>query len=276
MFYKNKFRNILLLPALLLTFSSCDTSIEPIIDKGKQYSIYGPLHLKSTPNYIRVHDTRASLNEEATRNLDVEMVFTNLSTGEASLLQDSVVLFDHLYTHNYKINTPIEYDTRYKINIEDGEGFRDSLISVTTKKTEITILQDTVKCEERFRLELSNIDIESGERLDTEVGIYVGNSWQWTSRRQVYAIDDEQKTLALEWSPNGISILVFGEFDWIDCSEFDSDKIQFRFTHIGYVEGQASPGEIPDTTSAPVNQKVVLSTYSGGTELHIDESEFID
>ena len=264
---------------VLFCLSACDTTIEPIADSDPVYSMSGPLDLQRSPNYIRVHNVNSLLNPETTRELDVQMVFTNLTTMESELLRDSVVVFDNLYTHNFKIERPIEYDTRYRIDIEDHRGFRDSLVSVTTKETLMSVSTDTVTCNERFYVELTNIDLDAGERLDTEVAIQTSNTWQWTPRRDFEEYNSDTNTLVLGWSPNTISSLLWpSPFEMpVPCEEFTRDLVQFRFTHIGYVEGEdhsQQAGE--DFSISSVQQRLVLSRYSGEAEIFIDDEAFED
>jgi hypothetical protein len=247
-----------------------------MVDKGKAYSIYGPLDIQKTPNYIRIHDTNDLLNPDLTKDLGVHVTMTNLNTGVSQLLNDEVRIFDSLYTHNFEIPDSIEYDTKYKFLLEDEDGYRDSLISVTTKETELTIIQDSVSCGELFMLRFTDIDLDAGERIQTEVGIKVGVAWMYTKRpANLQDYNSATNTLILGWSPNYVSELIYGPFDWVSCRTFSSDKIRFSFTHIGYMEEASfnSPNEIEFDQLYTPNQ-VVLSKYMGDTEVTIDSSVF--
>ncbi|MAL18795.1 MAG: hypothetical protein CL670_07145 [Balneola sp.] len=261
---------------LLVILSACDTSIQPIVDKGKAYSIYGPLDIQKTPNYIRVHDTNDLLNPDLTKDLGVQVTMTNLNTGASQLLKDEVKVFDSLYTHNFEIPDSLEYDTRYKFSLEDEDGYRDSVISVTTKETELTVIQDSVSCGELFMLRFTNVDLNAGERIETEVGIKVGVAWMYTKRPANFRqYNSATNTLTMGWSPNYVSELIFGPFDWVTCSTFSSDKIKFSFTHVGYMEEVQpnAPNELEFDQLYTPNQ-VVLSKYKGSTEVTIDSTVF--
>ncbi|MCC5941899.1 MAG: hypothetical protein JJU37_10190 [Balneolaceae bacterium] len=255
---------------------ACDTTIEPIAESDPVYSMSGPLDLQRSPNYIRVHNVNSLLNPETTRELDVQMVFTNLTTMESELLRDSVVVFDNLYTHNFKIEKPIEFNTRYRIDIEDDRGFRDSLISVTTKESQISVSPDSVECGERFYVELTNIDLDAGERLDAEVAVQVNNNWIWTPRSDFYEYNSSENLLVVGWSPNSISQLLWPPpTPGIQCRDFSAQKVRFRFTHIGYVEGaDHSQHESDDFSISSVQQRNVLSRYSKEAEIIIDDEDF--
>lgn len=257
--------------AIVALLTGCDGTIEPIADTGTAYSISGPLDIQNSPNYIRVHDVNALLNPEATRELDVQVLFTNLTTMESTLLQDNVVRFDNIYTHNFVVETPIDYDTRYRIDIEDARGFRDSLISKTTKESNMSVSTDSVECDERFFVELTNIDLGVGERLDAEVAVNANNTWHWTRRIDFQEYDSDTKIMVLGWSPYSISQLLWPPpfAQPIPCHLFTMDFVRFKFTHIGYVEGEEIVTDIDqdEFTITSVKQRRVLSKYS-------DEAQF--
>ena len=259
---------------MIMFFISCDITVDPISESEPLYSISGPLDLQTSPNYIRVHDITALLNPEETRELDVQLIFTNLSTMESVQLQDSIILFDNIYTHNFVIEKPIEFDTRYKIEIEDRFGLRDSLISVTTKQTTLSKSTDTVSCSQMFLIELSDIDFEAGERLDAEVAVQVSNTWHWTRRTDFYDYNDAENLLTVGWSPNSISRLLWPPpAPGIQCGEFSAQQVRFRFTHIGYVEGEDNSNEI-DFSPTSVQQRNVLSRYVEEVMIHIEDDVF--
>lgn len=262
--------------SLTIMLMSCETSIEPIIEEGKGYSIYGPLNISESPNYLRVHNNKAILNPEGTLPMDANISFTNLDNGESEILEDQIIEFDGLYTHNFKIDMPIEFDTRYQVYLDDGEGITSTLTTVTTKESAINVLKDNARCSDDFKLQLSNINVEAGEHLGVEIGLEAGNSWLWTNRITSATYDSDENIVTFSFTPYDISVSLFGQFDAIECSEFSSDIIRFRFTHIGYMDG-ADQDETNNTTnlsqSSPTRQ-IVLSKYSRETELKIHPCEF--
>lgn len=262
---------------VIFSVAGCEQTINPISPRGTEYSVYGPLNIEESPNYIRVHDTNTLLSPEDTRQLDVNMILTNLDTGKSELMTDSTVQFEHIITHNYRADQSIEYDTRYKVFWEDGDGYQDSLITQTTKQSDMTTFKDTVFCEEQFFVELTNIDLEAGERLDTEVGINVGGRWWWTFRQSFYSYNSEEKTLVLGWSPAQVSRLIFCGITCNNpppaCSDFTRDRVRFKFHHIGYMEERETPEDLDldDQSGLPEQQQVVLSRYGEETSFIIAE-----
>lgn len=105
---------------------SCDNTINPIdedVDSG-QMSIYGVITEGDNPVYIRVRDMTAPLTGEATRSLDVDVYLDDLDEGTSYELADSVVAFDGVYTHNYRVDQLRKHGHTYRIRAErqDGEG----------------------------------------------------------------------------------------------------------------------------------------------------------
>ena len=230
---------ILLLPIMTLSciVLSCEHNVTPIAPKAIEYSIYGPLNIGADTNHIRVHDTNDVLSSESTKNQDVSLILTNLDTGADELLVDSVVQYGNILSHNYRIQMPIEYDTRYKLFWEDEKGFAGSLITQTTNQSEMIVSTDTIGCYTPFYIELDNIDLEAGERLDAEVAINVGGRWYWTFVRQYSDYNTGTNTLVLGWSAYGISRTLFAGPGTPppDCKDFSSKVVKFRFNHIGYM-----------------------------------------
>jgi hypothetical protein len=261
---------------LLLMFSicsGCDVAIVPITDGDTAYSVYGTLDLQSTPNYIRIHDTGALLNPESTRELDMHVVFTNLSTMESHLLRDSVVMFENVYTHNFVVETPVEFDTRYKLVLEDADGFLDSLVTVTTRESQVTVQPEMVdSCQQYFFIEMTDIDLDAGQRLDIEIGVNAGNVWHWTTRYDLYEYFPDEKKLVLGWSPDSVSLLIWPPPAQtpVFCEDYSSNVIRFRFTHIGHVEAGHNGNET-GRSRAGVRNMVVLSRYSGEAEIRMSE-----
>lgn len=277
MISKIKLKKLLILFSTLMFLTSCDITLEPISESEPFYSISGPLDIQSTPNFIRVHDITALLNPEATRELDLQLLFTNLSTMESTLLRDSVIVYENINTHNFIVEESIEFDTRYKIEIEDNLGFRDSLITVTTRETNLSISPDTVSCNQRFLIELTDVDLEGGERLDTEVAVQVNNTWFWTQRDDFYEYNATEKILTVGWSPDSVSQLLWPPpAETIACGDFSAQQVRFRFTHIGYVEGISNTDVIGEVDFSPefVQQRNVLSRYGYEVLIYIEDEVF--
>ncbi|PWN05261.1 hypothetical protein [Rhodohalobacter mucosus] len=260
---------------ILICLGSCDSTVEPVSDHVASYSLYGVLDLEDSPNYIRVYDNSSLLTPESTQGLDVHILITDLTTDITTHLRDSVVVFDSIYTHNFVYESPVTFQNRYKIVLENNDGYRDSLISVTPSETELTLSRAAVECDQRFTVELKNIDLTAGEQLIAEAGIELSNTWYWTSREKIRSYDEESNTLIVGWSPDDISFDIFaGGFEgrpYPGCNEFTSNKVRFRFTHIGYMEGGKTNDEplYDPEEGIQLQRKIVVGKYEGGVEVEI-------
>ncbi|MDX1592033.1 MAG: hypothetical protein R3283_08720 [Balneolaceae bacterium] len=272
MIYKVSFFSLLCIFSLSLI--SCDSTIRPISDQDPSYSIYGTLNIGETPNYIRVHDNSSFLTPESTLELDATIFITNLNTNFTTQLRDSVVVFESIYTHNFIYDSQITHGNRYKVLLESESGYRDSLVSITPARTELTLSRDAVECDQLFTVELTNIDLNAGEQLIAEAGIELSNTWYWTNREFVRSYDSENNTLIVGWSPAEVSREIFaGGFgsQFPFCNQFTSDVVRFRYMHIGYMEGgktNADPLYDPDE-GIQLYRKVVLGRYGGEAEVDI-------
>jgi hypothetical protein len=269
-----------LLLLLLLFFANCEESINPLQQENNNYAIMGPLYLDDQPSYIRVHDTRASLNAQSTRTLNITLKMTDLSSGSTTILQDSIKQFNEIFTHNFVIKTPIKYNNRYRFTLEDEAGVTRSFTSVTTKRANLAITKDLAKCEEPLEIELSNLDLTAGEMIREEVGIQFNDQWYWESipaDRVFLDEGEENERLRLSWIPNAITETFQSGYTYhnyaASCDELSSEIIQFRITHIGYMEDEEvdEAPENPDLDVDPVNVK---STYTIEGQFRIDPAVF--
>lgn len=283
----NSIKYILLGVAFLaVVASSCDqTTITPITPKGTEYSVYGPLWIGDAPNFIRVHDTNKLLNPQETKDLDVDMKFTNMETGESEFLKDRVKVYDDIYTHNFEIEDRIEFDTRYKFLWQDGDGFKDSLISQTTKESFVTVNVDTVdSCNQKFDVEFTNIDLEDGEELKHRIYIQRNGIWSYTRRKASSVYDAENEVLTLSWTPNSIPCLIddpqcrFPNETTLGlaCWEWTSYTIRLEYEHIGHMIGRETLDDVDldSLGGSPFLQQVVLSTYSGEVDIILADDIF--
>lgn len=117
---------------LLSTFWGCDNSIDPFEDITVRYSIYGALNINKEINYIRIRDLSFTI-DEAPETIDITVTLKSLATGEIESLQDSLVVFDGVNTHNFVSRMNIEPETTYRLTITkpDGDSFS---VSATTPK----------------------------------------------------------------------------------------------------------------------------------------------
>ncbi len=116
-------KSVLFIILIAALFSGCDNTLNPFIDDRVPYSVYGYLEAGRDTNFIRVVDLNSPLLADSTRRLDVKKVtLTNLKTGAKQILQDSVIRFDSVYTHNFYTTLNIAPGTTYKLKVKGADG----------------------------------------------------------------------------------------------------------------------------------------------------------
>lgn len=264
---------IFLILLTLALVSGCDSTLDPIKERADSYSIYGVLDLQTTPNFIRVNDNNALLTPESTKELDVEILVRDMTENSTRSLRDSVVLFDSVYTHNFIYDEPIRFNARYLITLENNTGYRDSLISIVPAETGLTLSNREVFCEQPFSVELSNIDLDAGEKVIAEAGLELRGKWHWARAVLGGSYNPDENTLSFGWTPYGISYSLFSSpiSDPPYCDELSKDFVRLRFTHIGFMEGGKALGEsfIEPDGDFSLARKVVLSKYVAEAQVNI-------
>lgn len=101
----------------------CDNSIDPFDEQSSdRYSLYGALTPGDDPNYIRVKDLSDPFTGDATKSLDVEVTFEELDNGPRITLEDTVVSFDGVFVHNYRVDHPREFGKTYRLAAQRPGG----------------------------------------------------------------------------------------------------------------------------------------------------------
>ena len=117
----------LVLAGLLLGFSlvasGCAESVEPVVDVGKPFTLYGVLDPTTDEQALRVVPYALSLDPPAPGPLDARVTATDLGTGEVVEWTDSLVAFEgggvgHVFLAAFQ---PI-YNHTYRIEAERSDG----------------------------------------------------------------------------------------------------------------------------------------------------------
>lgn len=124
---KRYLRVLLILSVVAAGYVSCDNSIDPL-DENDLYSNYGMLGVFRDTNYIRVKKLNSPLLADSTRSLNATVTLKNLITGQTQILEDSVVRFDSIYTHNFLTTLNILADSWYLLTVA-----KQNEVKLTTK-----------------------------------------------------------------------------------------------------------------------------------------------
>ena len=132
--------------------------------------------------------------------------------------------------------------------------------------------------------------IEAGEKLNFQYGFKYNDKWHWLSETvpkmegrgsisspTVFFFDAQNHRVRLAVTPWDIMQAVFWRddqhaHDW-KCSDFDSQIIRFRYSHVGYMETEPFP---EGNSRIPAPTKAVLIHYNEEVAFDIGRRIFVD
>jgi len=116
----------LLFAAFLLPVTiGCENSFAPLEDNDRyNYSIYGTLDLYADTQWVRVMPVIETLIPDDSTDPGVEVTLTRASTGDTSLLNDSLFVFGAgaAYVRNYWTTMPLFPNEEYILQAEGPDG----------------------------------------------------------------------------------------------------------------------------------------------------------
>lgn len=102
--------------------SGCNPNINPIQKDEHHFSIYGFLNASADTQFVRIEKIRDGQFTGAPDNLDIRVKLTNVTTGESSMMKDSLFYYySKGYAHNYYTTLPIRSKQTYRLDIIDNE-----------------------------------------------------------------------------------------------------------------------------------------------------------
>lgn len=241
------------------TISSCsDRTINPFEENQGVFSVYGALKVGESPNYIRVRDLLQPFNSDTTEDLGATVTFTDLSTGESTVLRDTSVVFSGNITYNYILEEDLKLDNQYRITVEGSDGRSVSSIATTPRQTIADHQPDDefVFCETTLDFTFDNV--EPPEFVQMEIGVEYNGQYHWAPMEIVGDIEYDPVTekMVVEMSPRNLLVEVFPPiipdnpyfnpyllFPTVGCDDLDSNIIQIRYTHFGPEWGTGRPQE---------------------------------
>lgn len=230
--------NWILLPLTgLILLTGCDASFQPIDDDAGLFSVYGYLTLSGGPHFLRVKDLDTPLTPDSTRVLDATVTLKNLSTGRTETLTDSIVLFEGIYTHNFRADQDVQPATRYRITITQGDG-KTRATATMPEETEVDIEPNgAVGCVQNVFVNFQNVSRK--RLLQMSVGIPWRGPLNWVRVSDFYSGDDG--ALIGQFNPASIvrrvvSERVLGTVGFQPekfCSLLDRNRIYVAYTRFG-------------------------------------------
>lgn len=72
-----------------------------------------------------------SLEQDTTGKIDAEVTLRNLDNGLKEILQDTIVKFDGIETHNFRTTMDLYPETEYRVSVERSDGKVTSATATT-------------------------------------------------------------------------------------------------------------------------------------------------
>lgn len=128
-------RSAVLLVAVLL-LAGCENRLDPVVgDAG--FTIHGFVNVSAERQFVRVRDMNSPLTPEATRTLEATVFLEEVATGDRIRLRDSVVVFQDVYTHNFRGRMDVRPDAEYRVVVEGPDGATTTATARTPKLTAV-------------------------------------------------------------------------------------------------------------------------------------------
>lgn len=222
-----KYFNTYTVILLLLLSSGCDNSMNAFDEEEGLYSIYGYLDLHEDINYIRIKDINETL-QDSDGVIDAKVTFENLDNSTSEILQDTVVEFDGVKTHNFRTTLDINPDTEYRVTAERSDGKTASATAITPYIAETSVNPMGENCSTTVNIDFE--PVRSKNSLWVDVGFYYNQDLFWVPINTLL-IEIGNKVNAT-FTPMMLINEAF-EGETIYCFELSDDTFEVRYTHYG-------------------------------------------
>jgi hypothetical protein len=214
-----------------VVLGGCDTRLTPFAEDTGLYSVYGFLS-DSGPHFIRVTDLNTPPVPDSTRTLDATVRLENLKTGTTETLVDSVVAFDGVYTHNFRMTQPVVPGATYRLTVTRGDGRRAAATATMPRRTRVAVdppSADTLDCTGQILLDFQNVRAESPVTLS--VGLTWSGARRWVEVGRVDRSVGFIPSGLVEDAVPGYALRELSEREY--CEVLDEHELRFAYTHFG-------------------------------------------
>lgn len=266
---------------LAITFcllcTGCDNSIQPLDRENGVYSIYGALDLREDVNFVRIKNLNRTLQEDTSGTIDATVVIEDLKTGNSDVMQDSIVAFEGIKTHNFYTGMNILPDTRYRVSVERSDGRTVSAEAETPSIVQADVEPVMEDCLTPIHVTFTPVEQRNNLRLN--IGFNYEGNVQWVPFRENLGagpgdIDHGGNSETYSFIPKIILDSFSGASNFFDsgateiwCHQLDDDRFYVRYTHYG-------PGSFESSTSdslqIPKGTGRLLSLYKDTLNFRID------
>lgn len=263
-----------------LFFAGCDNTIQPLDRENGVYSIYGALDLREDVNFVRVKDLNRTLLEDTSGTIDAIVVIEDLQSGDTDVMQDSIVSFEGVKTHNFYTAMDILPETRFRVSVERSDGRTVSAETITPSFAQTNV--DPVMEDCLTRINVTFTPVQNRTSLSLRFGFnYEGQRWWVNPRANVlgnpsdFGSGGDSQTYSftpktiIDLYPPGEGDNPFDNDDGIElwCHQLDNGQFYIRYTHYSqdYFDTTTS-----DSLQIPKGTGRLISLYKDTLNFRID------
>ncbi|NGP76141.1 hypothetical protein G3570_05830 [Balneolaceae bacterium YR4-1] len=261
----------------LLFYTGCDNSIQPLDRENGVYSIYGALDLRDDMNFVRIKDLNRTLQQDTSGVIDATVIIEDLQSGVSDVMQDSIVAFDGVKTHNFYTGMEILPDTRYRVSVERSDGRTVSAEAETPSYSQTNVEPVMEDCLTPIHVTFD--PVEERINLSLNIGFNYDGEIQWVPYRESIGagpgdINNGEKSETFTFIPKtvldeftGASNPFSSGAEAIGCHQLDNDQFYVRYTHYGPNSFESATS---DSIQIPRGTGRLLSLYKDTLNFRID------
>lgn len=256
--------------SLLLT-AACENNLDPINTEKGLYSIYGALDIDEDTNYVRIKDLNTTLDNQSSTDIDAEVILRNLNAGISETLEDSVVQFDDVSTHNFFTTMDITPNTEYELTVERSDGSTARALANTPLIADTEVGPTGETC--YTNIELNIEPVSESDQLELSIGFEMGGNTYWTIMTP-NRDENSPETVSISFSPKDILNRQFDPmFGGRCCFQLSSTELYVRYNHYG---SDFFGGGSADTLTIPGGIGTFGGMYDRTFSFEIDTSQVLD
>ena len=207
-------------------FSSCDNTIEPFSEQPA-YSVYGYLTSQEEKQFIRVRPLRKPIGASI-ESLDATVTITNQESGATRTLQDSVITFEGVDTHNYWTMFRPKSSATYELVVDGSDGTTRIEATVPTG-VDPTVTPDRAEsCDTPVRM----VFREAETPATVNIGFRFDGELHWVPRSD-FDSPSGQEDKVLVFFPSSVlgEVIPTGLREPPPCTQLDSEKVYLAFLY---------------------------------------------
>jgi archaellum component FlaF (FlaF/FlaG flagellin family) len=204
----------------------CDNTIEPFSEKPA-YSVYGYLTSQEEQQFIRVRPLQKPIGTSI-ESLDATVTLTNRTSGKTRTLQDSVIKFEGVSTHNYWEDFRPKPGTTYELSVDGPDG-TTRIETTTPTGTVPTVTPDRVeKCQTTVQM----VFREAAAPIRLRIGFRYEGELHWIPRSDFQSPPNREDKVLRFFTPSVLGeVIPTGFREPPPCLQLDSKTVYLAFLY---------------------------------------------